>query len=67
MTFTDSEIQEIFREYVRRQNGEPANSLYYYARAIGVASRLDFYILRPASLILIAKYKLGTLLERRTA
>lgn len=70
MKLTDEQIREIFRELVarREQQKEPggADALYFYARAVELATLRDFMILRPTSLILIAKYGLGTLLTEGT-
>lgn len=70
MKLTDEQILDIFRELVRRRDAgkDPAgvDSLYHYACSVELATLRDFMILRPTSLILIAKYNLGKLLEEGT-
>lgn len=53
---TDDEIQNIF---VRVAQSNENEFLQHYALALCRATRKDFLILRPISLILIAKYNLG--------
>lgn len=66
MKLTDEEIREIFAQLVKRREKQldpgGVDALYYYARSIELCTLRDFMILRPTSLILIAKYGLGTLL-----
>jgi hypothetical protein len=55
---SDEDILEIFRNL--RADGCPrCVFLEHYADALAAAPRRDFMMLRPASLILIAKYKLA--------
>jgi hypothetical protein len=58
---SDAEILEIFDRVVANRGGEGDNRfLRFYGAALESASRRDFMILRPVSLILIAKYQLQT-------
>jgi hypothetical protein len=66
---TDTQILHIFLETVVREASKlPSDQnqfLSAYADAVRMAEKEDFLLLRPASLILIAKYKLGYLLRDR--
>lgn len=62
MKFTDNEILRIFGQVLIRR--DQPGFLRCYADAICCACSRDFLILRPASLILIAKYDLARLLPR---
>jgi hypothetical protein len=53
---TDQQILSIFGRVIMQRDGP--SFLKTYADCVCQASQADFLILRPASLILIAKYKL---------
>jgi hypothetical protein len=56
---TDAEIKAIFRNFAR--DGCPrCVFLDHYAEALLTAPQRDFLLLRPASLILIGTYDLGS-------
>ncbi len=56
MKLTDQQILSIFGQVLTQRDGP--SFLRSYADAICCATSSDFLILRPASLILIAKYRL---------
>jgi hypothetical protein len=62
---SDEELLQIFRE-VYRQGKEPSFVLVF-GEALLLATRKDFMLLRPFSLILIGKYNLGRYLEAGAA
>lgn len=74
---SDDDILDIFRAVVEGEHDAetlPPAFLHCYAEALLLATRRDFMILRPASLVLIAKYKLaaeaesgGEVQDRRSA
>ena len=56
MILTDAQIRSAFESVATHGHTE---FLTHYARAVLAADHADFYILRPVSLVLIQKYKLG--------
>ena len=63
MTLSDSQILSIFRSVANSAVLEK-ESLHHYALAVLLADKEDFRILRPTSLVLIGKHKLGEYLEK---
>jgi hypothetical protein len=58
MKLSDSEIREIF-ERVDDPSSDASQFVKAFARAVRLAPRADFMIMRPVTLIVIGKYKLG--------
>lgn len=65
MELTDLQILHIFKETARR-GGPGDDFLHFYSEAITRATRKDFMVLRPASLLLIGKYQLEPYLDNFT-
>jgi hypothetical protein len=58
---SDEELLEIFRQVYR--SGQELSFVLVYAEALLLATRRDFMLLRPFTLILVGKYNLGRYLE----
>lgn len=58
---SDEDLLQIFREVYRQ--GKELSFVLVFGEALLLATRRDFMMLRPFSLILIGKYNLGRYLE----
>jgi hypothetical protein len=62
---SDEDLLQIFRQVYRA--GVETSFVLIYSEALLHATRRDFMLLRPASLVLIGKYNLGRYLYREAA
>ena len=62
---TDAEIREICKR-VENLGQEQSEFVKAFARAVCLAPRRDFLVMRPTALIMIAKYNLGPYCQRES-